>query len=219
VGITYFYALMLRFLVIEGNIGAGKTSLSRVIANEHNAKLVLERFADNPFLPKFYKNPKQYAFPLEMSFLADRYNQLKSDLSMPDIFSNLVVADYYFNKSLIFAQNTLKDDELILYRQFFDIVYSRLPKPDLYVYINLSIHRLMKQIYKRGRDYESSISAKYLQDIQDGYFTYFKQQNDFPVLVINAENLDFVNNKNDYNKIVNAIFNGKFEHGINRITL
>jgi len=213
------FTRMLRFLVIEGNIGAGKTSLSKMIARDRNAKLVLERFADNPFLPKFYKNPDQYAFPLEMSFLADRYNQLKSDLSMPDIFSNLVVADYYFNKSLIFAQNTLKDDELILYRQFFDIVYARLPKPDLYVYLNISTERLIKQIYKRGRDYESNISAKYLKNIQEGYFTYFKQQNEFPVVVINAENIDFVCNKTDYKTLLDVIFNKTYEIGINRVTL
>jgi deoxyadenosine/deoxycytidine kinase len=208
---------MIRFLVIEGNIGAGKTTLTHKLAADRNAKVVLEQFADNPFLPKFYKNPDKYAFPLEMSFLADRYNQLKSDLSMPDIFSNLVIADYYFNKSLIFAQNTLKDDEMLLYRQFYEMVYSRLPKPDLYVYLHNSIERLLSQIAKRGRGYEKSITAKYLQQIEEAYFTWFRQQKDFPVLVLDAEKLDFVGEKSDYQQIINAIFSHKYNVGLNRV--
>jgi deoxyadenosine/deoxycytidine kinase len=208
---------MIRFLVIEGNIGAGKTTLTHKLAADRNAKVVLEQFADNPFLPKFYKNPDKYAFPLEMSFLADRYNQLKSDLSMPDIFSNLVIADYYFNKSLIFAQNTLKDDEMLLYRQFYEMVYSRLPKPDLYVYLHNSIERLLFQIAKRGRGYEKSITAKYLQQIEEAYFTWFRQQKDFPVLVLDAEKLDFVGEKSDYQQIINAIFSHKYNVGLNRV--
>lgn len=208
---------MIRFLVIEGNIGAGKTTLTHKLAADRNAKMVLEQFADNPFLPKFYKNPDKYAFPLEMSFLADRYNQLKSDLSMPDIFSNLVIADYYFNKSLIFAQNTLKDDEMLLYRQFYEMVYSRLPKPDLYVYLHNSIERLLSQIAKRGRGYEKSITAKYLQQIEEAYFTWFRQQKDFPVLVLDAEKLDFVGEKSDYQQIINVIFSHKYNVGLNRV--
>ena len=208
-----------KYLVIEGNIGAGKTSLTKMIANQFNAKLVLEQFADNPFLPKFYENQERYSFPLEMSFLADRYNQLKSNLSNQDLFKSFTIADYYFMKSLIFAKNTLQDDEYHLYSTIFNIIYQTLPKPDLYVYLHVSVPALLENIKQRGRDYEKTIKASYLQKIQDGYFEFFKQQSQFKVLILDTGNLDFVNNKNDYNTILNHIFNTKIEKTITRITL
>ncbi len=208
------------FIVIEGNIGAGKTTLSKKITEEYNAKLIPEEFAENPFLPKFYKNPDKYSFPLELSFLADRFHQLNKEIRHRDLFKSFVVADYYFTKSLIFAKNTLKDDEYNLYRRIFNIIYTSLPKPDLYVYLYLNIHNLMKNIKLRGRDYEKNISADYLQKIQNGYFEYMKQhQNEFKFLVIDTNKIDFVKNLSDYKKLTDVIFNQQYEIGINRVIL
>ena len=209
----------LRYLVIEGNIGAGKTSLSKLIAEKYKAKLFLEQYAENPFLPKFYKNPERYSFPLELSFLADRYNQLKSNLSSFDLFNELIVSDYFFMKSLIFSAHTLQEDEYRLYRQLFDIIYSTLPKPDLYVYLHKSTDLLLKNISKRGREYEKNISEDYLKGIETGYFNFFKQQNQMKIVVIDTNNIDFVNNEEDLKKIENTIFNNKYPVGITRIIL
>ncbi|HRX32118.1 MAG TPA: deoxynucleoside kinase, partial [Tenuifilaceae bacterium] len=159
---------MMQYLVIEGNIGAGKTTLATMLANELNAKLTLEQFSDNPFLPKFYQNPERYSFPLELSFLAERYRQLNVDLRSTSLFHNITIADYFFMKSLIFAQNTLTGDELQLYKQLFNIIYSSLPKPDLYVYLHLPTEKLLKNIEKRGREYEKTITADYLNSISLG---------------------------------------------------
>lgn len=136
----------INFLVIEGNIGAGKTTLSTMISQKYNAKLILEQFSDNPFLPKFYKDPDKYSFPLEMSFMAERYNQLKKQVADQDLFKNFTVADYYFMKSLIFSKSTLQEDEYSLYRKFFDIIYQNIPKPSLYVYLHLSTERDRKSV-------------------------------------------------------------------------
>ncbi len=207
------------FIIIEGNIGAGKTTLSTKIAEKNNAKLILEQFAENPFLPKFYKDPEKYSFPLEMSFLADRYNQLKKELAEQDLFKSFTIADYYFMKSLIFSKQTLQTDEYKLYRQFFHIIYNTLPKPDLYVYLHSSVDKLLINIKKRGRNYEKNITADYLTKIQESYFEFFKQQTDLKFLVIDTNNIDFVENKSDYKKIVDTIFNTPCKRGINRVIL
>ncbi len=182
-----------------------------------NARLVLERFADNPFLPRFYEDPDRFAFPLEMSFLAERYNQLKNELSQYNLFNDLVIADYYFNKSLIFAQNTLRSDEYHLYRQLFDIIHSKLPKPDLYVYIHRGIPKLLEQIKKRGRSYEQQITPEYLKQIETAYFSFFKQQNDYPCVVIDVADTDFLSNPADYEKLVDIIFKNDYKTGMNTI--
>ncbi|WP_372643167.1 deoxynucleoside kinase [Ancylomarina sp.] len=207
------------FIVIEGNIGAGKTSLSSKIASEFNAKLILEQFADNPFLPKFYEEPEKYSFPLEMSFLADRYNQLKNELSEQDLFKSFTIADYYFMKSLIFSKQTLQDDEYKLYSQFFHIIYNSLPKPDLYVYLHSDVDKLLDNIKMRGRDYEQDITADYLLKIQNSYFSFFKQQQDLNFLVIDTNNIDFIGDKSDYSKICDVIFNTKYNKGLNRVII
>lgn len=194
-----------QFLAIEGNIGAGKTSLANLISDEFNAHLVLERFSENPFLPKFYKNPKRYAFSLEMSFLAERYHQINEDLSQLDLFSRFVVSDYFIFKSLIFSKVTLSEDEFALYRKLFDILYKDTPKPDMYVYLHQSIDRLKENIDKRGRDYESSIEADYLKRINDSYLEYLRTQQNFPVKIIDLSSLDFVENRHDYIKIIKEI--------------
>jgi len=207
------------FIVIEGNIGAGKTSLSKMISEEYNAKLILEQFAENPFLPKFYKDPEKYSFQLETSFLIDRYSQLRNDLQNLDLFKSFLVSDYFFSKSLIFAKNTLEGDEYQLYRKIFNVIYSSLLKPDLYVYLHVSVDKLMENIKKRGRDYEQEIKPEYLYKIQKGYFNYFKQKTNFKFLIIDTNNIDFVGNKFDYKQITNAIFNCEYKNGINRVVL
>lgn len=195
------------YIAIEGNIGAGKTTLSNMMSDEFNAKIVLERFADNPFLPKFYKDEERYAFPLEMSFLADRYQQLSDDLAQFDLFKNFIVSDYYIFKSLIFAQITLQDDEYTLYRKMFDLMYKEIVKPDLYVYLYQNTDRLLQNIQKRGRAYEQNIEATYLEKIHDGYSNFIKTQQDLNILVIDVSELDFVSNKEDYKTILKKIKN------------
>ncbi len=186
------------YIAIEGNIGAGKTTLASKLAEDCNAKLVLERFADNPFLPKFYKDQSRYAFPLEMSFLADRYQQLSDDLAQFDLFKDFVVADYHIFKSLIFAKVTLQEDEFRLYKTMFDIIHKEMPKPDLYVYLYQNTTRLLQNIKKRGRSYEQEIPAEYLEKINQGYLDYIKTQTDLNVLIIDVSELDFVKKQADY---------------------
>lgn len=198
-----FHAI--NFLAIEGNIGAGKTTLTHKIAEDFNAKLILEGFADNPFLPKFYKDNARYAFPLEMSFLADRYSQLSDDLGQFDLFKEFIVSDYYIFKSLIFSKITLEEDEFQLYKQVFDIMYKKTPKPDLYIYLYQNTDRLLENIKKRGRSYESDIPASYLDQVNQGYFNYIKTLSEDKVLVIDISDLDFVENQKDYLTILDAI--------------
>ena len=193
------------YIAIEGNIGAGKTSLSKMMSDEFNAKVVLERFADNPFLPKFYEDKERFAFPLEMSFLADRYQQLSDDLAQFDLFKNFIVSDYYIFKSLIFAQVTLHKDEYALYRKMFDIMYKEITKPDLYIYLYQNTDRLLENIKKRGRDYEQNIEAEYLQKIHDGYANFIKTEQNLNTLIIDVSELDFVNNIDDYKEILKKI--------------
>jgi deoxyguanosine kinase len=193
------------YIAIEGNIGAGKTTLASKLAEDCNAKLVLERFADNPFLPKFYKDQSRYAFPLEMSFLADRYQQLSDDLAQFDLFKDFVVADYHIFKSLIFAKVTLQEDEFRLYKTMFDIIHKEMPKPDLYVYLYQNTDRLLQNIKKRGRSYEQEIEASYLEKINQGYLDYIKTQSNLNVLIIDVSELDFVKNQADYLFLLNNI--------------
>jgi deoxyadenosine/deoxycytidine kinase len=195
----------LNYIAIEGNIGAGKTSLATKIAQDFNGKLVLERFADNPFLPKFYEDQRRYAFPLEMSFLADRYQQFSDDLAQLDLFKDFVVADYDVYKSLIFAKVTLQEDEFKLYRTIFDIMYKEMVKPDLYVYLYQNTTRLLENIKKRGRGYEQKIPTEYLEKINKGYLEYIKTRTDLKVLIIDISEMDFVNNEHDYMALLDQI--------------
>ncbi len=207
------------YVVIEGNIGAGKTTLAAKIADEFNARLILEHFADNPFLPKFYKEPEKYSFALELSFLAGRYKQLKEELVEQELFKSFTVADYYFMKSLVFAASTLTGDEYNLYRQIFYIIYGSLPKPDIYVYLHLNTDRLIQNIERRGRSYEKSISKEYLMKIQESYFSFFKQNPENKYLVIDINNIDFVEDKNQYTRIIETIFNNDYPVGLNKVIL
>ncbi len=193
------------YIAIEGNIGAGKTSLATKISQDYNAKLVLERFADNAFLPKFYKEPQRYAFALEMSFLADRYQQISDDLSQLDLFKDFIVSDYDVFKSLIFSKITLPEDEFILYRKLFYLMYKDIAKPDLYVYLYQNTERLQANIKKRGRDYEQNIDDDYLEKINSGYLEFLKNQTEIKVKIIDISDVDFIKNRADYLWLLNQI--------------
>lgn len=194
-----------QFLAIEGNIGAGKTSLATKISEDFNAKLILERFAENPFLPNFYKDQSRYAFPLEMSFLADRYQQYMDDTNQFDLFKNFMISDYDIFKSLIFAKVTLQKDEFELYRKIFNFMYKEVKKPKIYVYLYQTTERLLEQIKMRGRDYEQSIDALYLENINRGYLDFLKTYPQQNQLIIDVSELDFVNNEHDYKTIIGRI--------------
>jgi deoxyadenosine/deoxycytidine kinase len=206
------------YIAIEGCIGAGKTSLAEMLAADFNAELILERFADNPFLAKFYKDPTHYAFPLEMTFLTDRYQQLKNLLSKRDLFTDLVIADYFIDKCAIFSKNNLQQDEYNLFLKIYEIISDFLPKPDILLYLYNSPENLLKNIAKRGRTYEQEIQAEYLLSIQDNYLTFFKQRAQFPILILESNALDFVNRVDDYEKI-KGLFQKEYEVGVNRIIL
>lgn len=197
----------LMYICIEGNIGAGKTTFTKMFSHDYKAKLILERFKDNPFLPQFYKDPKRFAFPTEMSFLADRHQQLVDDIAQLDLFSNVCVSDYDLFKSLIFAQITLQPDEYQLYKKIFNIIYKEIPKPDLYIYFYQNTTRLLENIKKRGRAYEQNITADYLEKINEGYINFIKQQTKFKTVIIDVSDKNFVDNREDYLSILDHILN------------
>ena len=207
------------FLVIEGNIGSGKTNLAKKIAEDFNGKLILEAFADNPFLPKFYKESETNALPLELFFMAERFQQLNDKKNTSDLFSKLIVADYSFFKSKLFAQNNLKEDELNLFNRLYDIMFYNVKKPELLIYIHSDVERLQKNIKKRGRKFELEIKDEYLKSIENKYLDFLKKQRDFPVLIIDVSSIDFVNNKSSYEKILNEINFISNEEQIRSVTL
>ncbi len=206
------------FIAIEGNIGSGKTSLASKLASELQARLVLEEFEDNSFLPKFYKDARRYAFPLEMSFLAARFNQLKGQLNEQDLFTKHTVSDYLFAKCLLFSKVNLDEDEYELYSKVFSIIQLQLRKPDLLVYLHNPVEKLLWQIKNRGRAYEQEISPEYLESLQTAYFEYLNQQNDQRILILDCSALDYVNRETDYLLIKNAI-SKEYEIGIHTIVL
>ena len=206
-----------KFIAIEGNIGVGKTTLATMLAENLNARLILETFEENPFLPKFYKNPKKNAFALELFFMAERYHQLKKQKEQ-DLFQPLTISDYFFIKSKLFAYNNLQKDEIQLFNNLFEIMLSSLPKPNLLIYLHTDINTLKNNIQKRGREYEQKITDEYLINIQEIYFDYLKKQSDFPALIIDIRNKDFKNDKQIFKKIKKMIFK-KYEKGIHYLDL
>jgi deoxyadenosine/deoxycytidine kinase len=204
-----------QFIIIEGNIGAGKTTLSNLLAQDFGYKLLLEEFADNPFLPHFYQNPERYAFPVELFFMTERHKQLQQELSQRDLFQEGIVADYIFFKTLLFARNNLSTEEYRLFQRLFNILNAAFPKPDLLVYLHRSVDKLMDNIRKRGRSFEQEIEPRYLQQIQQSYFEFFRSNEQLPILVIDIEDLDFLNNPSDYDKILDLI-NRPYRPGLNR---
>jgi deoxyadenosine/deoxycytidine kinase len=210
--------MVYNYIAIEGNIGAGKTTLASKMAENFNAKLILEQFEDNPFLPKFYENPARYAFQVELTFLSERFQQLTQQLTNRELFTSFTISDYYIYKSLIFAGQNLVEPELSLYAKLFNIITSLIPNPDLIVYLYVDIDNLLRNIAKRGRSYEQNIEPAYLEKINKGYFDYFRQQQNKRILIVDVNNLDYLHNKNDYNKLVDLIF-AKHEIGIHRVIL
>lgn len=206
---------MNNYIVIEGNIGSGKTALAELLSVDMNARLILERFADNPFLPKFYVEAEKYAFPLELSFLAERYQQLKGQLVGQELFSDRTISDYLFQKCQLFAAVNLPPDEFLLFGNFFSLMQANLPKPDLIVYLHKDLPNLKKNINLRGRAYESSISDAYLQKLEDAYLNYFKQVQGIAILLIDSNQIDFVNRKSDYTYL-QELTNHVYAPGIHR---
>ncbi len=194
------------FIAVEGNIGAGKTTLSRMISEYYSARLLLESFEDNTFLPRFYKEPERYAFSLEMSFLAERYHQLNSGLQGPSLFSQLTVADYFISKSLIFARTNLNSDEYKLFSQLYSIMFRNIPKPDLLIYLYTPVEQLMRNIRKRGRRYEQGIRVDYLESIQQQYLEFLRKHgSQMRILLLDTSGLDFVKNREDFLSILSII--------------
>ena len=208
-----------RLILVAGNIGAGKTSLATLLAEETGSRLVLESFQDNPFLAKFYEDPGRYAFQLELSFLSERYHQIKTELGHPDLFGQSVISDYFLAKSFIFSKYNLKDDEMKLFEKLFSIINFQAPKPDLYVYLHLPVERLLENIRQRGRAYEKHIQYEYLKEVQEGYFGFFKSQQEMKILVIDTSNLDFVNTKSDFQELKKVILERDYGVGLNRLIL
>ena len=205
------------FITIEGNIGAGKTTLSHLLARHFNARLVLEAFADNPFLPKFYENPKQFAFPLELFFMAERYKQLKDLIQQKDLFQNITISDYLFTKCLLFAKVNLPEDEFRLYQRLFEIIHQQLVQPDLLIYLHSPVQKLQKNIKKRNRSYEQNIPDEYLFNIQQTYTHYIKDHN-IKTLFIDAANADFLGNEKHLQVVIDAL-NKEYDNGQHYITL
>ena len=205
------------FITIEGNIGAGKTTLAHLLSRHYNARLILEEFADNPFLPKFYESPEQYAFPLELFFMAERFKQLKELLQQKDLFQQLTISDYLFTKCLLFAKVTLPEDEFRLYQRLFDIIHQQLIQPDLLIYLHAPVSKLQANIKKRNRAYEQNIPDEYLFNIQETYTNYIRQHN-VRTLFIDATHADFLRNEKHLKVITDAL-NHDYDDGQHYISL
>lgn len=192
------------FITIEGNIGVGKTTLASLLAEKLNARLVLEEFDENPFLPKFYKNPDQYAFPLELFFMAERYKQLKELVHTKELFQTVTISDYLFTKCLLFAKVNLPEEEFRLYQKLFDIMHQQIAFPEIVIYLHAPVQKLQSNIKKRNRSYEQSIPDSYLFNIQETYTNYLKQHN-IKTIFIDASNADFFNNENHLKIILDSL--------------
>ena len=200
-----------QFITIEGNIGAGKTTLAHLLSKQLNARLVLEEFADNPFLPKFYENPGQFAFPLELLFMAERYKQLKELLQQKDMFQTITISDYLFTKCLLFAKVNLPDDEFRLYQRLFEIIHQQLVQPDILIYLHAPVNKLQENIRKRNRVYEQKIPNEYLFNIQEKYTHYIKEHR-IKTLFVDASNANFLDNEKQVKVIINAL-DKEYENG------
>ena len=201
------------FIAIEGVIGAGKTALAQLLAERNNAQIILEQFEENPFLPKFYEDKKRYAFQTQLAFLASRFKQ-QEKMTSRDLFNQFLISDYIFEKDRIFARLNLDDDELALYDNIYGIMTGISAKPDLVIYLQCSVERLMENIEHRGRDYERHITPDYLQELSDAYNQFFYHYSKAPLMIINTSKIDFVNNPNHLAYLEEQIF----EHPIRNNT-
>ncbi len=205
------------FITIEGNIGAGKTTLAYLLSKRLNARLILEEFADNPFLPKFYENQQQYAFPLELFFMAERYKQLKDLLQTKDMFQNVTISDYLFTKCLLFAKVNLPEEEFLLYQKLFDIINPQLIQPNLLIYLHAPVTKLKENIRKRNRSYEQAIASEYLFALQETYTQYIKQHN-IKTLFIDTSTADFLGNEKHLDAVLDAL-DEEYDQGQHYLTL
>jgi deoxyguanosine kinase len=206
------------YVAIEGNIGAGKTTLCKKLSSDFNTRLILESFDENPFLSKFYENPERHAFSVELFFMTERYKQLQKSLSPADLLQQFTISDYFFIKTLLFAKQNLKEDEYDLFNNIFNILTTNFPKPNLIVYLHRPIEELLKNIRTRNRSYEQQISAEYLQTIQTAYFDYFKTEQDIPILIIDVNDMDFLDNPNNYKKLIGLMIED-YKIGMNYVTV
>ncbi|GJM34596.1 MAG: hypothetical protein DHS20C18_35970 [Saprospiraceae bacterium] len=207
-----------RFIAIEGNIGAGKTTLSSKIAEEFECKLILEQFSDNPFLPFFYDNPERYAFTVELFFMTERHKQLQTELAQRDLFQESIIADYFFLKTLLFAKNNLSSEEYRLFQRLFNILNANFPKPELLLYLHRPVENLIGNIRKRGRSYEQEIEADYLQKIQQAYFDFFKSDTNLPILIVDLGDADFIQNPKHYQFLTNLL-KEKYPPGLHQLSI
>jgi deoxyadenosine/deoxycytidine kinase len=206
------------YICIEGNIGAGKTSFCQKLQQEYDCKLILEEFDDNPFLPYFYKEPDRFGFTVELFFMTERHKQLQKHLITQDLFFQFTIADYFFTKTLLFARNNLSEEEYRLFTKLFGVLNQSFPAPDLLVYFHRSTDILMKNIKKRGRAYEIDITEQYLLKVQNAYFEYFRNIVSFPILIIDLNTLDFVDNPRHYDEI-KYLITRKYNPGVHRMSL
>ncbi len=205
------------FVTIEGNIGAGKTTLAHLLSKHYNARLILEEFAENPFLPKFYESPAQYAFPLELFFMAERYKQLKELLQTKDMFHQVTISDYLFTKCLLFAKVNLPDEEFRLYQKLFDIINPQIVQPDMLIYLHTPVNKLKENIKKRNRQYEQNIPNDYLFSLQETYTQYIKQHH-IKTLFVDASNADFLGNE-QHMKVITDALDKEYDNGQHFIAL
>ena len=205
-----------QFIAIEGNIGAGKTTFCNMLEKDYGAKLILEQFTDNPFLPCFYKNPERYAFQVELFFMTERHKQLQEYLTQRSLFQEFTISDYFFIKTLLFAKNNLIDEEYRLFKRLFNVLNTTFRKPDLLVYLHRPVEDLMKNIKNRGREYEKDIKPEYLLSLQNAYFDYFRTVTDIPVLIIDVEGTNFWKKKKQYKQLVKLIQSEDYTLGVQR---
>lgn len=206
------------FIAIEGNIGAGKTTLCRMLERDFNVDLILEQFTDNPFLPQFYKDPKRYGFPVELFFMTERYKQLSTHFSRPDLFKPQTVADYFFIKTLLFAGRNLEEDEYRLFYKLFSILNKEFPDPDIIFYLHRPVDVLLRQIQLRSRRMETGITAEYLTGIQDAYMNYFRSVDSFPVVILELGDRDFVRHAADYRLVLDQL-SRTYRPGLTHVSL
>ena len=206
------------YIVIEGNIGVGKTTFCSKLQEKYDARLILEQFSDNPFLPYFYENPERHAFSVELFFMTERHRQLQEELIQGDLFNQQIISDYLFIKTLLFAKNNLNEEEYRLFKRLFHVLNAHFKKPDLVVYLHRPISTLLKQIKKRGRPYEMEMSAIYLENIQKAYFDFFKMDPEYPILVVGIDDLDFEKDIHAF-EMLNNLLPQKYETKVHYINL